>query len=210
MKGMKRHTKTQKGLFGIVLGLVILGLAGAGNAQAQTTQTEQVDVKFTLNPTMTLTIEGGDEMKIEGLNPGSYKDSNEITLKADTNAAGGFYLTATAGTKETDTNLKMEGGSKSIASIAAGSPIASMEAAGDNTWGFAFANTSDALKTSQYYGLKLDGDDVSDGEAGTGLRLLDINDTDREVKCKIGVKAGSDLAAGTYQNVVNFYVVTNN
>lgn len=197
---MIRHTNKKTKLFGVLFGLAVLGLTiGAANVSAEgKTATEEVPVQFTFNSTLNLTV-SEDNMTISQLAPGLTAESNTVTLTVDTNNASGFYLSATAGGENTD--LTSSNGSK-FTSMAAESDLSS---AANQTWGFAYAVGSADLAASKYNGLPLDGKD----QGATGKKLINANNpsADKTVKCKIGAKAGPATAAGTYTNVVNFYLV---
>lgn len=208
---MKRHTNKQKKLLSVVvLGLVALGLAGVGKVRAAETKTSNVDVKFTVNSTMNVTIDK-ETMTVSELMPGTSGESDVATVTVKSNAVGGYYLSATAGTHETDTSLKQDaaGVEKSIESIDTKADLENLSGQTGNKWGFRFTTGDEAGLTSMHYnGLPQDGNDG--GKTGTQLVNVTSPTPDQKVKCQVGVKVDSDLPAGTYKNVVNFYVVANN
>lgn len=202
---MKRHTNKHITLFGLIISvLTVFGVAGASSVNAETTKTEEVELQFTLNPTLNLTV-SSQEMKISDLMPGNAKDSNEITVTVTSNVVGGYYLAATAGTSSTDTKLKS--GASAIESLDTTANLNNMTEAGSNTWGFRYAVGESALTNSKYNGLPKDGGD--NGATGTKLTTTQDPAKTETVKCQVGVKVDSTLPPGTYQNVVNFYAVSN-
>ena len=196
---MKRRT-TLSVLFG-VLGLI--SLVGVGSVHAtlkfQTTQ----PVQFTFNPTLSLNVSG--DLAVSNLTAGDNADSNEITVAVNTNVASGYYLTATAGTASTNTNLVNATNSNYVfTSIATNADLTSMSSADNNTWGYAFKIGNGNY--GHYFGLPLDGNDY--GETGAVL----INTADpadsKTVTFKIGAKSAANQPAGVYTNTINFFAVT--
>ncbi len=175
-----------------------------------------VGVNFTFNPVLSISLSSAD-LIIPNLAPGSYSDSNEITVSVNTNAAYGYYLTATAGTSSTNTDLTSTNASitskfTSLATTAgAASTLANIS---DNYWGYSYSNDNGTTwisgnvdnSASGYAGLPLDNDD--NGETGTVL-INNADNTSSSVRFKIGAKASSVQPAGEYTNVINFYAVTN-
>ena len=90
--------------------------------------------------------------------------------------------------------------------------ITNMNNAADNTWGYSYSldngtNWISKTNTPGYSGLPLDNDD--NGETGKELYATETAADSKTVKFKIGAKAATTQAAGTYSNVVNFYAVAN-
>ena len=180
----------------------ILGVSFAHNSSALT-YSSNVDVGFTFNPTISVNLSG--VLLINNLAPGSTSDSNTISVTVATNASQGYVLTATSGTKTTNTDLVNQTNSAyKFTSIATNASMSSLTT--DNTWGFSYSSDSGST-WSNYSGLPLDNDD----EGATGKQLLStINPSDnRTIQFKIGAKAATDQAAGTYLNTINFYAVAN-
>ncbi|MBR2994034.1 hypothetical protein IKF43_01400 [Candidatus Saccharibacteria bacterium] len=196
---MKRRT-TFSVLFG-VLGLT--SLVGVGSVHAtlkfQTTQ----PVQFTFNPTLSLNVSG--DLIVSNLTAGDNADSNEITIAVNTNVASGYYLTATAGTASTTTNLvNTSNNSYTFTSLATNASLDDMSSANDNEWGYAFKVGSNTY--SNYSGLPLDNDD----SGKTGAVLVNTSDPadSKVVTFKIGAKAATGQPAGVYTNTINFFAVT--
>ena len=180
----------------------ILGVSFTHNSSALT-YSSNVDVGFTFNPTISVNLSG--DLLINNLAPGSVSDSNTINVTVATNASQGYVLTATSGTKTTNTDLVNQTNSAyKFTSIATNASLANLTT--DNTWGFSYSSDSGST-WSNYSGLPLDNDD----EGATGKQLLStINPSDnRTIQFKIGAKAATDQAAGTYLNTINFYAVAN-
>ena len=204
---MKRHaTKKHIKTFGLFLGLVALGLVGVKGVCAEKKVTEEVDVKFTFNSTLSMTV-SGESMLIGEVTPGNTGESDELTVKVETNSTSGYYLAATAGSADKQyTDLKHEEKESVFKSMDVSAGVSDLKEAEDSSWGFRYAIGADAdLSSSKYNGLPLDASD----EGQTGSRLVDAenSDGDNTVKCNIGVKAGPGMEAGTYTNVINFYAV---
>ena len=180
----------------------ILGVSFTHNSSALT-YSSNVDVGFTFNPTISVNLSG--DLLINNLAPGSVSDSNTINVTVATNASQGYVLTATSGTKTTNTDLVNQTNSAyKFTSIATNASLANLTT--DNTWGFSYSSDSGST-WSNYSGLPKDNDD----EGATGKQLLStINPSDnRTIQFKIGAKAATDQAAGTYLNTINFYAVAN-
>ena len=182
--------------------VAFLSILFTSNSSALT-YSSNVDVGFTFNPTISVNLSG--DLLINNLAPGSVSDSNTINVTVATNASQGYVLTATSGTKTTNTDLVNQTNSAyKFTSIATNASMSSLTT--DNTWGFSYSSDSGST-WSNYSGLPLDNDD----EGATGKQLLStINPADnRTIQFKIGAKAASDQAAGTYLNTINFYAVAN-
>ena len=187
----------------LTLGSVaFLSILFTSNSSALT-YSSNVDVGFTFNPTISVNLSG--DLLINNLAPGSVSDSNTINVTVATNASQGYVLTATSGTKTTNTDLVNQTNSAyKFTSIATNASLANLTT--DNTWGFSYSSDNGS-NWSNYSGLPLDNDD----EGATGKQLLStINPSDnRTIQFKIGAKAATDQAAGTYLNTINFYAVAN-
>ena len=111
---MKCHTtKKQTWIFGIlfVFTAVVFSAVGARLVNAEgKTQTQEVDVKFTFNSVLNLTIDK-QKVVITDLMPGNAKESDTAKLTIETNSPSGYYLSATAGQKGGNTDLTGASGS---------------------------------------------------------------------------------------------------
>ena len=173
----------------------------ASNSSAVTYQ-DSVDVSFTFNPSISVDL-STSELVISELTPGTTADSNALTVSVSTNSAYGYYLTATAGTSSTSSNLVNTSNNNYVfSSIATNADLASL--AVDNTWGYR-TSTDNGTTWSNYSGLPRDNND--NGETGKALIETNAPTDSRTLKFKIGAKASTDQAAGTYTNVINFYAV---
>ena len=188
----------------LIITLCFLNIILCSNHKSSAlTYSSNVDVGFTFNPTISVNLSG--DLLINNLAPGSVSDSNTINVTVATNASQGYVLTATSGTKTTNTDLVNQTNSTyKFTSIATNASLANLTT--DNTWGFSYSSDSGST-WSNYSGLPLDNDD----EGATGKQLLStINPSDnRTIQFKIGAKAATDQAAGTYLNTINFYAVAN-
>ncbi len=178
---------------------IILSIGANATLKFQTTQ----PVQFTFNPTLSLSISG--DLVVSNLTAGDNDDSNEITVAVNTNVLNGYYLTATAGTSSTNTNLVNTVNSNYLfTSLATDADLEDMNNADDNTWGYAFKVGSDSY--SNYSGLPLDNDDS--GETGAVLVNTTTAADSKVVTFKIGAKASASQPSGEYTNTVNFYAVS--
>ena len=199
-------------LFKLALPTLGFSLLTIINASAITYQ-NSTNVEFTFNPTINVSLSSSD-LTISNLAPGGTSDSNVITATVSTNAGYGYYLSATAGTAGGNTNLTNTSDSTyNFASLS--SNAATLSDIPDNKWGYSYSTDNGTTWISGdngsalagYNGLPLDADD----SGATGVKLLasDSFATSGSVKFKIGARASSDQAAGTYTGTVNFYAVTN-
>ena len=197
----------------IILSITIVSLALADCAIDSSALTYQnsVDVEFTINPSISINLSSND-LIIDNLTPGNSSDSNVITATVSTNAGYGYYMSATAGTSSTNTNLTSPTGSifTNLSSNAA-----TLSSFPDNYWGYSYSTDdgstwisgSQGNTNTGYDGLPLDNDDS--GATGIILTSTDSFTNSGSVKFKIGAKASSTQASGTYTNTVNFYAVAN-
>ena len=175
------------------------------------TYQNSTDVEFTINPSINITL-SDPNLIIDNLTPGSSSDSNIITVNISTNAGYGYYMSVTAGTSSTDTNLTSSTGSifTNLSSNAA-----TLSSFPDNYWGYSYSTDdgstwisgSQGNTNTGYDGLPLDNDDS--GATGVILTSTDSFTNSGSVKFKIGAKASPSQASGTYTNTVNFYAVAN-
>ena len=157
---------------------------------------------FTFNPTISVDL-STSELIISELTPGTTSDSNAVTITVSTNTAYGYYLTATAGTSSTSSDLvNSSNNTYKFSSIATNADLATL--ATDNTWGYR-TSSDNGTTWSNYSGLPKDNND--NGETGKALIETNTPADSKTVKFKIGAKASTDQAAGTYTNTINFYAV---
>ena len=214
-----------KKYLGVLVGVLGLGVVGfgvrVGSDAAALSYQASTGMKFTFNPTLNLTVSGGD-LVIAGLAPGNSADSNEITVTVGTNTAHGYALYATAGNSSYSgssnfaaNDLVLTNGgavdttqTNKFTSLATDANVASMSSANPNTWGYAYATYNASGSTwnsySNYSGLPV-------YTASTGAELINTNDAadNQSVKFIIGANADDTQASGDYTNVINFYAVVN-
>ena len=182
-------------------------------ADTTVSSSASANASITVAPTIRVTLTGGD-LVIDNLIPGSSSDSNIITAAVTTNAAYGYNLLATTGTSATNTNLTHSSNS-SFYFTSLSSNKATLNDFSDNTWGYSYSKDngttwisgSDGATMSGYNGLPKDNDD--NGATGITLISTDTYSATNAIQFKIGAKASTTQASGTYNGVVNFYAVTN-
>ena len=199
-----------------ILGILGVAAFNAASASAVTYQSE-TPVEFTFNPTLSMSLSSSN-IKIDELNPGSSADSNIITINVATNAAYGYVLSSTVGVKGGTSNL-VNSTDNNYKFTNLSSTAATLNNFPDNTWGYSYSNDNGSTwvsgnagsATSGYAGLPLDNNDNADerGKGGVTLISTDNPADNKSIKFKIGAKASSSQAAGTYVNAINFYAVTN-
>ncbi|MBR2855500.1 hypothetical protein IKE99_00985 [Candidatus Saccharibacteria bacterium] len=194
----------------------------ANNAFALTYSNES-NIDFTINPTIGITLSSSN-LTIDNLAPGSYADSNIITISVNSNASHGYYLSATAGDSNTtsashNTNLtNIANDNYTFTSLT--SNQATLSSFSDNSWGYSYCLTtndcttnsnwisgSSGSTTAGYNGLPLDNGD----NGTTGVTLINTTNptVNHSAQFKIGAKASNTQPAGTYTNTINFYAITN-
>ena len=200
----------------IVSILTLITSLFAVNQVSALTYQNDTDVDFTINPTISVSLSG--DLIINDLTPGSYSDSNIITVNVATNASHGYYLAATVGDSNSsssnhNTNLTHSTNSN-YTFTKLSSNAAYLSDFSDNQWGYSYSTDngstwvsgSQGSTSSGYNGLPLDNDD----SGATGITLIDTTSpvANNSVKFKIGAKASNTQPAGTYTNTINFYAVT--
>ena len=183
-------------LFSSILAMssVFAAILGISSASALTEESE-VDVKFTFNPMLTLSLSSAD-LIIANLIPGTSEDSNTIAVTVNTNNLSGYTLSATVGnsTKNTRNLVHDTLPSNIFSNIDTSSNITAFTT--DNTWGYS----------------------IDDGAHYSGLPIY--TDTPKEIKSTteagnsytnflIGAKAANTQVSGDYTNVINFFAVAN-
>ena len=177
-----------------------------------------VDVQFTFNPYISLTVSG--DLVINDLAPGSSADSNIITITASSNSPAGYALYSSVGSSTYNyTDLRLSSSNTTNVFTNLSSNVASLSNFSDNTWGYSYSTDSgttwqsgdaDSTPASGYNGLPLYNaityTDLETSETiNTGIKLANaVKNATTEVQFKIGAKASSTQATGTYTNVVNF------
>ena len=213
---MKKHTNSKTILISSIIPLMLLALVSviASNTTVSALEYQTTaDVSFTFRPFINVNLSG--DLVINNLAPGSYADSNIITVGVSTNAGNGYVMQATAGTNTTNTRLvNTDNSNFYFSSLGTSDTVASMNSAGDNTWGFSYSDDDgttwiSAPGTLGYSGLPLDANTNADERGKGGKTLLDTDGTtgDQSIQFKIGAKAATTQAAGTYTNIINFYAV---
>jgi hypothetical protein len=159
---------------------------------------DEVDVQFTFNPALSVSISEGD-IVIPNLGVGTRDNSNEVTITVGTNNVAGYQLSATVGNNTTyDTrNLKHDTSATALfSSLDVGSSLAQLTT--PSTWGYS-TNSG-----TSYSGLPKYDD-------ATNVAILNDSDTSgtETTTFLIGAYADQSQLAGDYRNVINFNVVTN-
>ena len=172
-------------------------------------------LSFTFNPTVTITLSpasGGssNNLLIDNLTTGNSDVSNAINIGVATNTPYGISLDATVGSSsiaaENVTSLNHTGttNNNKFTSIATNANLASLTTA--NTWGYA-TSTNSGSNWSNYNGLPA-------YNAATPANILDVTPdpyaepSSGSVQFRIGARAGTSQASGSYTNTINFTAVT--
>lgn len=202
------------GLFGgIALISVFVGRclnmgAFANNLTYQT----RVPVEFTFNDTLNLTVSG--DLVIPELSPGTFMDSNVITVTVNTNNAYGYTLSATVGdTSNPSREMRHSGfailGDPIFSNLAIGANLTrevfSSNSSYDNYWGFS-TNKVGSAYGGKYNGLPLYNDLTAEPVVLDSLDYMPDGGSS-VTDFWIGAKASANKEAGVYTNVINFIAV---
>ena len=167
----------------------------SGNSAFALSYESEVGIGFTFNPTLSINISSPD-LVISNLVPGSSNDSNIINVSVLTNASHGYTLAVDTNNENlvhNDNNVN-----SAFSSIATDADLSSLTA--DNTWGYSYKLSSNNTWSS-YNGLPL--------HTNTSTTLINTdNQISKPIDFKIGAKAGSTQASGTYTGTINFIAVS--
>lgn len=178
----------------LAIGLFLGGVLSVSAAKGIAFQ-DSVDMEFTFNPTLSLSL-SSDNLTIDNLTPGNFKNSNYIDIEVVTNSVAGYVLSAAVGDEETYTNTDLII-SPSIQNVFSSITNNTSSITEDNTWGYTIddGNTYSALPYK--------------GNNWTVLRNTYTHTGDNTMSFAIGAKAGNTQPAGDYKNIINFSVVAN-
>ena len=170
-------------------------------------------ISFTLNPSISVTVSG--DLTIANLTPGDYKDSNSITVTANSNSIAGYTLSSTVGSStNTSTELRKDGvdTTNKFSSITTNKASLSNFDDSTNTWGYSYSTDS---------GTTWQSGDIT-GTPATGYNGLPLYTSSSSIKLinsttsgsssvlfKIGARTTTNQIAGEYTNVINFIGVAN-
>ena len=201
---MKRHTKTLIP----ILTLIAVCFIGLEPASALTYQ-DELDVSFTFNSSIAMSLSSGN-LIVSSLSPGTYADSNIVTITTSSNNSTGYTLTATAGDGSTYTNTNLINNANNFTSLGTSDSISSMSSADvsqNGRWGYSFSTDSgstwiNATNGTGYSGLPY--------YTASGAQIVNSNTNGTSnIQFKIGAKANAAQSAGTYKNVINFVATAN-
>ena len=155
-----------------------------------------VGIGFTFNPTLSVSLSSSD-LIISNLTPGSSENSNSINVSIATNASYGYTLSVNASNED----LVHSNNTNTFSSIATNANLSSLEDSEDNNiWGYS-TSLDNGSSWSNYNGLS----------SSTSTTLIDNSntaDSTSNIDFKIGAKASSTQASGTYTNTINFIAVS--
>ena len=192
LNNLTGHFAGKEKIITSVLMIIMLGYTNITFALALSCQSS-VGVDFTFNPTLSVNISPSD-LVISNLTPGTTSDSNIINVSVATNASYGYTLSAIM--NGNNNNLTHANGTNVFSSITTDSSLPSLTT--DNTWGYSYKLSNDT-NWNNYSGLSTE----------TSKTLVDSNDqTAIPIDFKIGAKAASTQASGTYTGTINFTAVT--
>ena len=224
---MKKITKLNLNILLICIGLAVLttlltivittGPLFISSVSALTYQ-DSVDLDFTFNPALNLTITGGD-LNIDGITPGNYHDSNIITVTSGSNSVTGYTLYANVGSNTIDyTDLRISSNNANAANIftSLSSNKGTLASFDGGTWGYSYSTDAgttwisgdfDDPNVSSHTGYN--GLPLYSGNGGVKLAKTTAPSNPSTIQFKIGAKAANEQVAGTYTNTVNFISVGN-
>ena len=189
---------------GIVISLMVAGVANVASAlqfQTDTSGDNAVKLDFTFGETINITLPS-DIITISDLTPGtSGVSASSYAVTVNTNAQGGYTLSATVGCGSGTTGFNstcfdstsLSDGTNTFDMITADGALSA------GKWGIALVNdeTVSSFKTL----AKWDG-------AGTVLKQTNVAGGG-STPFRIGAQAAPSQEAGTYKNTINFIAVTN-
>ena len=189
---------------GIVISLMVAGVANVASAlqfQTDTSGDNAVKLDFTFGETINITLPS-DIITISDLTPGtSGVSASSYAVTVNTNAQGGYTLSATVGCDSGATGFNstcfdstsLSDGTNTFDMITADGALSA------GKWGIALVNdeTVSSFKTL----AKWDG-------AGTVLKQTNVAGGG-STPFRIGAQAAPSQEAGTYKNTINFIAVTN-
>ena len=191
----------------------------ANNASALTYQNES-SIDFTINPTISITL-SSSSLSIDDLAPGSYADSNIITITASSNAVAGYSLTSTVGvTTNASNELRKDGTNTTNKFTSLTTNQSTLTGFNDNEWGYSYSIcstpecTNEPTWISGNTGSTLAGYDGYDYNTTTSTsetitHLTTTTSGSSAIKYKIGAKSSAAQLAGEYTNAINFIGVAN-
>ena len=211
----KRHLTGAQKIITFGFTIITISLLNITHASALTYQ-DEIDMQFTFNPTVSINVTG--DLTIPNLAPGSYADSNIITVTAGSNDAHGYTLYSTVGSSSsnyTDLRLSPSNTTNKFTSIGVDTVKTTLASFSDDTWGYSYCLTTNNCDTGSNYWVGGNSDSASTGYKG--LPIYDASDnttgvilastttpSETELKFKIGAKASSTQVSGTYTNIINF------
>ena len=182
---------------------------GTVNSVSALTYSKDVDVKFTIQPSVSISLDSST-LKINDLSPGQSADSNIVTLTVDTNSDGGYIVGSTVGgtyngktfttsNLQHDTNYDTTKALSYFQSLGTSTTVADLANLDAGKWGYAFKINSG--NWSDYSGLP-----YNDGEASA--ELMDVSEkASNTIQFKIAAKAQDMQYSGEYNNVINFTAI---
>lgn len=200
---MKRHA------FLVLCLVVFAGVVFGNNVFAEEYQSSQ-DISFSFTPTIGATV-SSDDLTIGSLAPGSYSESNIITVTATSNAVGGYQLNSTIGnTTYNYTDLRISSSDTShIFSNLGSSSASSLVNLGNSKWGYSYS-TSNSGSAWRSGDVDIASPNPYGGYTDTSTVVTHANEYSPGsslIRYKIAASASPTQAAGTYQNVVNFIAI---
>ena len=214
---IKRHLTGAQKIITFSCTIITLSLLNIAHTAALTYQ-DEIDMQFTFNPTVSINVTG--DLTIPDLAPGSYADSNIITVTAGSNDAHGYTLYSTVGSSSSNyTDLRLSSSNTANVFTNLSSNKATLANFSDNTWGYSYSTDSGSSwvsgsvgsTSSGYNGLPL----YNSSNNASGVILASTSSaSETSLQFKIGAKAASTQVSGTYTNIINFIgvgkVVTTN
>ena len=177
--------------------MLLVGVNASATSTPLTWQ-DEVDVQFTFNPALSVTISDGD-IVIPNLGVGTRDNSNEIAITVTTNNIAGYQLSATVGNATTYDYRELKHETVNTAlfnSLAVGTTLDQLST--PSTWGYSTDSGTSYSGLPKY-------DDT------TNVAVLNDSTASgtETTNFLIGAYADQNQLAGDYKNVINFNIVTN-
>lgn len=182
----------------------LFNLIFATHSVSALTYSQDVGTSFTFSPMITISVSG--DLLINNLAPGSFSDSNIVTINVESNNIAGYSVSATVGdSNQAYTDLRIDSNNANNAFSALSSNVASLSAFSDDKWGYSYSSNGGTTWVSGNVGSTSTGYNGLPLYTGTGVLIIDTSSAGiSTVQFKIGARASTVRSSGSYTNVINF------
>ena len=183
--------------------MVVFGgdIAKTKEASALEYQSNNINVKFTFTPVLTMSLSSSD-ISIADLTPGNQAKSGAFNVVVSTNNVKGYTLKASVGNAENATTDLVKSGDNvnKFEMISAAGALTAGE------WGYTIGESGTTYNALPLYTGTATTINQTTNAAGTAATNYTGTST---TDFRIGAYASTSQLAGDYSNVINFTAVTN-